>query len=67
MRVGPTPLLGSTVGLVLVVWVWLSCPEGVRVGLIIRDLTLLLARLAKAVLESSPWWCMYGRAGGLTN
>ena len=30
--------------------------EGMRVSVVVRELTLPLARLAKAVLESSPWW-----------
>ena len=25
-----------------------------------------LGELALAVLESSPWWCGFGKAGGLT-
>lgn len=51
-------------------WLWVSSPEGVRVdmivGMIVRELTLPLAKLAWAVLESCPWWCRYRRAGGLT-
>lgn len=66
-RVGPAPLLGSMAKLVLMVWVWLSRPEGVRVGMIVRDPSLPLARLARTVLESLLWWCRYRRAGDIIN
>ena len=69
-RVDPALHLGSTVELALGVGVQVILPKGVRAGELSWSLAgcvIKEAGLTSVVLESLPWWCGCGRAGGLTN